>query len=537
MTLRWLVTCTFLALVFVAQHPSSGFAGDRSPTGLLREASTYAARMDEYNGKHSALLGILLNQQKVGDEAGAMKTAELETHPGNRDRSLETVVAIQASKGNFTAATQTLARISEKIARDNALAPLAVAHAAAGDIPKALQLAGQIPDNYYAHGDAFLRIAAIQAAAGDVPGALHTVADTWHSNPYGLIPIIQAQLAAGSIDQAVQLTKLTDDQYLRNSLLWAVATQVKDRTRQLDIAATIPVGHAKALAYKEIAESQLAEGDVQGCLRSLTVATEAVPATYNNFARADLQWRIATTFAQAHDIVQARKVAMTIEKEGHRNNALRDIIEVQAKGQDYDGALQTALLGTGEDSLTDYALNQIAERQVVVEPVDKAMGTIAKIKSDESRRFALASVAEAAGEAGQIAAALKLVEVYRLAVAEALKFVETPKAVERLKHNDDQARKLSYDVHYFQRALAGVMSKIALSRAGNGALQEALGYALLIPETDNESGRTFGWLAFNQTKSGDVDGALRWITAAQLPSQKAFGLSGVASALILKEKK
>jgi hypothetical protein len=289
MTLRWLVTGTYLALVVVAQHPSIGLAEDRSATKLLREASTNVARIDDDNVKEFALRSILYNQQKVGDEAGAIKTAELEPRPLNRDNAWVTVVAIQASKGNITGATQTVARISEKIARANALAPIAVAYAAAGDIPKALQLAGQIPDDYYAHGDAFLRIAAMQAAAGDVPWALRTVADKWHLNPYRLIPTIQAQLAAGSIDQAVQLTKVTDDQYLKSYLLLAVATQVKDRKRQLDIAATIPVEGVKALAYKEIAESQLAEGDVQGCLSSLTVATEAVPATYNNFARADLQ--------------------------------------------------------------------------------------------------------------------------------------------------------------------------------------------------------------------------------------------------------
>jgi hypothetical protein len=85
--------------------------------------------------------------------------------------------------------------------------------------------------------------------------------------------------------------------------------------------------------------------------------------------------------------------------------------------------------------------------------------------------------------------------------------------------------------------VAYTLSKIALSRARDGALQEALGYALLIPEADSESGRTFEWLSFNQAKDGDVDGAFRWITAAQLPFQKAFALSGVASALIKKERK
>ena len=534
MRLRWLMTCTFLVLVLVDQHPSRGSAEDRSPTGLLREASSNVARIDDDNEKRSALFGIITAQQKVGDEAGAIKTAELDPIPGNRDNAWATVVEIQASKGNTTGATQTLARTSEKIARANAQAPIAVAYAAAGDIPKALEIARQIPDNTYAHGDAFFRIAAIQARTGDVAGALHTVADKWHLNPYRLIPIIQAQLSAGSIDQAVQLTKVTDDQYLKSYLLLAVATQVKDRKRQLDIAATIPVESVKALAYKDIAGSQLAEGDVQGCLSSLTVATEAAPATYNDIARADLQWRIAGIFARAHDIAQARKVAMTIEKEGHRNAALREIIEIQASGQDDDGALQTALLGTGEDSLTDYALSRIAERQVVVAPLGEAIATIAKIKSDEVRGVALASVTEAAAEAGQIAAALTLIQVHRRAVEESLRFVETPGTLEQL--SDDRARKVSNDVSLFQRALAGALGKIARSRAGNGALQEALGYALLIPEED-ESGRTLEWLSFNQAKGGDVDGALRWITTAQLPSQKAFALSGVAGALMLKDKK
>ncbi len=534
MTLRF-ATCTFPVLVFVALYPSSGLAEDRSPTMLLREASIYAARIDDYTVKQSAFLGIMAAQKKLGDEAGAMKTAELESIPGNSDHAWATVVAIQVSKGTITGATQTLARISGKTTRANAQASIAVAYAAAGDIPKALQLAGQIPENYWAHGDAFLRIAAIQAAAGDVPGAFRTVADNWRTHYYGLIPIVQAQLAAGSIDQAMQLTKLTDDQDLKNIILWAVATQVKDRTRQLDIAATLPAGYPKALAYKEIAESQLAEGDVGGCLHSLTAATKAAPATYNNFSRADIQWRIAATFAQAHDIIQARKVAMTIEKEGHRNSALRDIIEIQAKGQDYDGALQTALLGTGEDPLTDHALSQIAEHQMVVGLPDQAMSTIAKIKSDKTKDRALASAAAAAGEAGQIAVALKFVQRYRLEVAEALRFVETPGAFAQRKHLGDRADKLFSDADSYQHALASTLSNIALSRAGISAWQEALGYALVIPE--RESGNTLESIAFDQTKGGDVDGVFRWIRAAQLPSQKAFALSGVARALLQKEKK
>src|SRR4051812_16219357 len=132
MRFRWLTTCAFLALVFLAQRPCSGLAGDHSSTNLLRESSVYAARMDAVSGKEDTLLSILFSQEKVGDEAGATKTAELVSHSLNKDRARATVLAIQASKGNITGATQTLARISDESVRTNALAPIAVAYAAAG---------------------------------------------------------------------------------------------------------------------------------------------------------------------------------------------------------------------------------------------------------------------------------------------------------------------------------------------------------------------------------------------------------------------
>ncbi|ULA59097.1 MAG: hypothetical protein LZF60_80493 [Nitrospira sp.] len=47
-----------------------------------------------------------------------------------------------------------------------------------------------------------------------------------------------------------------------------------------------------------------------------------------------------------------------------------------------------------------------------------------------------------------------------------------------------------------------------LSCVDVGALEEALGYALMIVEPD-ESGRTLGELSFKQARRGDAEGALR----------------------------
>lgn len=532
---RWLVAYACLLLVVRASHPSTGWAEDRSALTLLRDASNNAARIADDTVKRSALLDILRAQQKIGDEAGAMKTAELEPLPGNKDNAWVTVVEIQASKGNITGAEQTRARISQHIARANALSHIAIAYAARGDIQRALELSAEISENYAARGTALYRIAEIQAKNGDVPAALRTVKDEWRANPYSLIPLMQVQLAARSSDDAVQLAELTDDQGFKSYLLWAVTMAEKNRMRQLDVAATIPVRGVKALAYKDIAHRQLAEGDVQGCLNSLTVATEEAPAVYNMYARADLQWRIAALYARADDIPRSRKVALTIEQEGHRNFALREILGIQAQARDYEGALQTALLGKGDDSLMDYALSRIAERQVAVETLDKTMETITKIKSNEARTTAYASVAASAAEAGKITHALTLIQIHQQAIAEARVFVETAEALDSLRTGDARAMKLFSQLHSFSHATAHTLSRIALSRADHGALQEALGYALLIPEEDTESGETFKWLAFNQAKHGDVDGVLRWVTAAEFPSHKAFALVGVASALITKD--
>jgi hypothetical protein len=248
MSARCFEICVLLAMVLAVQYPSNGSAEDRSPLRLLRDASGHAAQIDNDSVKRTAFLSIIAAQQKFGDEMGAMKTAELESLPGNRDNAWATVIAIQAKNGNIQGATQTLARITEKIARANALAAIAVAYAGAGDIPKALERAGEIPDTYYAYRDAFLRIAAVQAKAGDVPGALRTVEDQWFFNPYGLIPIVQAQLTGGSIDQVIQLTTLIDDQYLKSYVLWALVSQITNRDRQTDIAAIIPVEGGQGLS-------------------------------------------------------------------------------------------------------------------------------------------------------------------------------------------------------------------------------------------------------------------------------------------------
>lgn len=379
--------------------------------------------------------------------------------------------------------------------------------------------------------DVVSRIAEAQAKAGDVRGALHTVRQTWQLHPYALIPIVQSQMRTEFFHGASEFRDLTDDSYLRSYLLWAFSRNIKERHQRIEIATHIPPGHAKALAFREIAESQLAEGDLDSCLSSLATATEAAKSTVNRNTRADIQWRIAALFARARDILQARTVAIGIEEAGHREAAVREIVEIQAKNQDYQGAMQTALLGTGDESSTDYALTRIAAQQAALAMLDDAMETITHIQNDEARGNGLAAAAAAAGKAGQFETALRLMQIQR-------QWIATPRQQFR-QSAIGQASDLPYaepenravDLLAWGQSVTYTLRCMAMAHADRNALEEALGYALIIPDPA-ESGRTLGEIAFKQARRGDVEGALHWIEQAEFPAHKAFALSGVARALM-----
>lgn len=147
MKLRLFVICSCLLLNLLALFPSQVCAANSSPIILLREASTQAAHLEDYESRRSVILSIMNAQLTLGDEVGAAITADLESIPPNRDYLLVSVVAMQAGKGDIIGAEQTLAGITQTLARANAVAFIAPAYAARGNIPKALQLAGEIPDN------------------------------------------------------------------------------------------------------------------------------------------------------------------------------------------------------------------------------------------------------------------------------------------------------------------------------------------------------------------------------------------------------
>lgn len=489
----------------MSQECLSAEATTLSPQMLLQEASNIALTIQEPFSKSDILRSIAIAQLQAGDVEGALKNALAMTN--NRPNTLVSVVAAQAKMGDIEKANRTLSLIDEDIARANALRPIAVAYAKTGDIQKAMELVAQLPDNYAAHVVTLVDIAILQAAGGNTEGALKTLARKWWANPYGIWQILEPKLAAGDIDAALQIAQSIPDEDFRSYMLWGVATRVKDFNRKLEVAASIPNGHARADSLTWIAAEQLAVGDLQGARHTLLRAIEAIPSIENIWAKADVQWRIARTMAEANDVPGARKIARSIDPKGHREMALQDIITVQAKAKDYSGALETAALEDGDTSLTDFALLSIARTQATSnDGIARALETLGKIHNEEHQGNALAFIGIDAVEAGNTADALQLSGLLRQRIENA------PETILSLRSDD-------------------IFMAIAKSRAKSGIIQEALGFTTFIRFPFNRQ-ETIEAIAHGQVAAGDDKAALEWIARSQVPSERAIALVGAAYGLM-----
>jgi len=532
---KLIVLAAILVAVLANQPISVVAAEDSDLIALLHRASNVAMKIEEPWKRSSALQAIATAQRNAGDIPGALQTALAIPEPGIRSNALVDVVGIQSIKGAISNALTTLKLIDETTARQNALAYVALGYAKTGNLEEALKVAAEIPTNYAAHQDALTSIAKVQAAAGDLRGALVTVADVMDGHPYATWGIFAPQLSKGDVDGALEVAEAIPDSYHRSYALWGIANQTGDLDRSVKIATNIPGGHARASAFHSIATSQLAHGDAAGALRSLHNALEAVPSIRNIWAKADIQWRIAASFAEAGDIQEARATALAIEQLGHRQFALRDIISVQARVGNYAGAVETAKLTGASDQalLTDFAFSAIAKAQAGSGDTDKARETVAKIRDFGSRVGALAVIATSQRDSQHLGIALQIAGDLREESEKGFHSLDSLEGSEKLRKADSEAVAVAIQATQARDVVFRIFRAIALGRVKANAIQEALGYAILESDKYHRS-EILSDVAEEQAVTGDERGALLWAQALPTPTEQAFAFLGTANGLIRK---
>jgi len=232
------------------------------------------------------------------EAASAEVTREIECLKDLKHRMILQIIA---------EALQTARGIEDARARVMALAAVAGAQAASGDVAGALQTIAEAREAALGIEDAFLRaraladVAQAQTAAGDVAGAVQTFASARETargiedadqRAQALAVVAEAQAAAGDVAGALQTARGIEEAYLR---AWALAA---------------------------VARAQAAAGDVPGALQTIDEALQTARGIESASTRAFALAAVARAQAAAGDVAGALQTARGIEEASVRARAL-----------------------------------------------------------------------------------------------------------------------------------------------------------------------------------------------------------------------
>ena len=276
-------------------------------THLIKFLQDAATQVSGSNAKIAAAYAIASAQAKIGDFAGAQKTAAQIRDADTQREANTNIVIAQAQAGDISTAQKAVALttdVSSKISLDNAIA---LAQADAGDLASAqatfqiaLKTAGSSADPQ-TKGTAEAAIAKAQAQAGDKDGAKATIVLALQAVPsiknamyqsMDLNAIVEAQLVTGDLAGAQKTVALIADSRINWMPLNEVASaqiQAGDIAGAQKTAGMMPEAFYKIMTECNIAEIQHVAGDTAGAQASILLAQKAAAQTSNASANSP-QW-------------------------------------------------------------------------------------------------------------------------------------------------------------------------------------------------------------------------------------------------------
>ncbi len=560
MTTPGLVSRLFTALVlFLASLacPSDASAlraanENPRPEKVLIEARTIASEIQDPIQRAEALEQILIAQISLAP-SDARDTLKRFPQLPNRLNQFAALASVYAKGGDVDEAERMYAEIrledrgsqKGKLASAAARGALAVAYANAGKMDDAFRIVGQIREQFRDNPPAIVEsaladIAAAQARRGDVAGAIRTATGIASANPQVLIGIVAGQVQAGDLPGAQQIISGLDEG-LQRYAQWGIVQAQKDRGRLTDAqitASAIKPGHAKASALLELAQYHLKTGNKTNAVGLLQEAATAARSTTNEWAKADILWRIAAAMAEAGETFTALETARGIEKDGHRRFAMLDIVKAQARQGDFKGAFNNALLlkqEGGDDVAESGYESAVAEvlaeltRSGRAKEAKEAVGNFEDLR--HRRWILLGRIAWAQAEAGDIPGAkatLTLADPEQQRTARRKDLLRLSQVPREHLSTDDQNRLQAF--HEMDGMVHWTLDAIAKAQARKGDLRGAVVAADGFSQPSYRAS-LFREIGVTQAKSGRANQALGWARALQSVSDKAYALLGIAQGL------
>ncbi len=519
---------------------------------ILLEARDTASTIKD-SGERATALDFVVTAQTGMDLLGARNSLKLFPDLLNAPNHLASLAFRYAKVGDTQGAEEILTELfrvsgSEqmvRLSRANALGYVAWAYANVGKFEEANRRLAELKkqyegENYAIVRDTTARIAEVQAEHGNVVQAVELAKSVAEDNPYPLMSIVGGLVRTNNMPQA--LTILSDleewlQQYAKQGI--ASAQQELGNLKEAQTTArAIKPGHAQASAFMTLANHYMKVQDKATARTLFQEAAAAASSTTNNWIRADILWRIAAGTATAGDSMSALKIARSIEKDGHKIFAIRDIVKAQAEQGAFKEAFNTTSLlrppSSDDESRTEtyvHALTEIFTQMVRANRTKEARETAARFDGLTSHRTQLYSaIAATQADLDDIHGAsitLSYAESEKQRVA---RRKEMARLIGLLKQGQDseelrQLRNLqdreyntlpaleAMALAYARRASLTEASKIAndLDFHKRVGLYEEIGNTLMV--------------------SNRKTAALQWARALSSPADKAYALVGIARAI------
>lgn len=402
----------------------------------------------DMTAKQEGLHKLAVAQAKAGDPAAAQVTASLIKSVYYQQEALKDIVAAWILRGDLKEALKTDASITHPHLKIPTLIAIATAQAKAGEkagaaetFQRAIALATGLTDfraGPQGRVTALCQIAAAQAQAGEPAAALETMKQAMQgSDEPDLLNIAVGQARIGALDLA--LTK---------------ADAIKDAWRRV---------------------------------YALTFIADAIAESGNR--------------AKAEELYsKARTVSLTIPNDYDRTRSLQGVGKAQLAAGFEPAALETVKGMTLQSSETWDLQLLIVKAQVASGELKNARTTADLIRVPWMKQTALREVALGLGRAGDLKAALEIVDPMQGGI-QAQTFED--------------------------------LSSILVER---GELEPALQMARRIDMTE-PAGRAMRKVAQAQVSRGDENGALAWAAVEKGSLQKAYALLGIAEGILDKERR
>lgn len=521
------------------------------PAKVLAEARSIASDIQDPLKRAEALEQIVIAQIALAP-LEARETLKKFPKLPNRLNHLAALALAYAKAGDIEETERMYAEIrledrgtqQGKVATATARGALAVAFANAGKFDDAFRTITQIREQLRDSPPAIVEsalgdVALAQAKHGDTAGAVRTATGIASANPQVLIGIVAGRVHAGDLPGAQQIVAGLDEG-LQRYAQWGIVQAQRDRGRLIDAqvtASAIKPGHAKASALLELAQHHLKSGNKSNAVGLLQEAATAAGSTMNEWAKADMLWRIAAAMAEAGELFTAMDTARGIEKEEHRRFAILDIVKAQAKQGDFKGAFNSALVlkeAGGDDDAGGYesAVAEVLAELTKSGRVKEAKEAIGNFEDLKHRRWILLGrIAWAQAEAGDISGAgatmtLADPEPQRAARRkDLLRLSDVPR--EHLSA-DDQNRLQA--LHEMDGIVHWTLDAIAKAQARKGDLRGAVATADGLSQ-DSYRSSLFREIGAMEARNGRVNQALSWARALPSMADKAYALIGAAQGL------